>query len=68
MWPKSYKDYKTDEPLNKNRVEPGRGIIGYEGHEINGWGNLLHIPKKKKPGLISTLLGAFFRKFSNHQE
>lgn len=47
MWPKAYKDYKTDEPLIKNKVESSRGIIGYEGHEINGWGNFLHIPEKE---------------------
>lgn len=48
MWPKAYRDYKTDEPLIKERVEPGKGIIGCEMHDLNGWGLSLHIPKKKK--------------------
>lgn len=57
MWPKEYRDYKKDESLVKNRVEPGEGITGCEMHEINGWGNTLHVPheapapiKKKKNG------------------
>lgn len=48
MWPKAYRDYKTDEPLIKERVEPGKGIIGCEMHDLNGWGLSLHIPRKKK--------------------
>ncbi len=40
-----YFDYKVDQPLIKFPVEPGRGIIGCEMHEINGWGNTLHIPR-----------------------
>jgi len=39
MWPKSYKDCPKDKPLIKYEVEPSRGIIGCEMHEINGWGN-----------------------------
>lgn len=64
MWPKFYKDYPVDEPLIKNKVEPSHGIIGSEMHEINGWGNQLHIPKKKKQGLFRTLLEALFGKFT----
>lgn len=67
MWPKSYRDYKVDEPMIKQKVEPSHGIIGSEMHEINGWGNQLHIPRKKKKGLVRTLLEAFFNKFSHHQ-
>lgn len=64
MWPKAYRDYKTDEPQIKNRVEPGKGIIGCEMHDLNGWGNTLHIPaKEKKSGFFRTLLNAFFGKF-----
>jgi hypothetical protein len=48
MWQKEYRDYKKDQPLVKQRVEPGRGIIGCEMHELNGWGNTLHQIKKKK--------------------
>ncbi len=63
MWPKSYKDYKVDQDMIKYPVEPSHGIIGCEMHEINGWGNQLHIPHKKKPGLIRTLIHSLFRPF-----
>ena len=42
MWPKSYKDYPKDTPLVKNRVEPGKGIVGCEMSEPNGWGDTFH--------------------------
>ena len=58
MWPKSYKDYPPDKPLVKEKVEPSKGIIGCEMHDLNGWGNTLHIPvKKKKRGLLAALFG-----------
>lgn len=60
MWHKEYRDYKTDEPLKKNTVSPGKGIIGCEMHEINGWGNTLQHPKKRKHGLIGKLLIQLF--------
>lgn len=47
MWPKSYRDYKIDAPLIKQQVEPSHGIIGCEMHDLNGWGNTLHIPSEK---------------------
>ncbi len=57
MWPKEYRDYKMDEPLIKNQVQPSKGIIGCEMHDLNGWGNTLHIfAKKKKQGFWRTLL------------
>ena len=56
MWPKSYKDYPKDTPLVKNRVGPGKGIIGCEMSEPNGWGDSLHEPQRKTPshGLFAT--------------
>lgn len=64
MWPKSYRDYKTDESLVKNKVEPGKGIIGCEMHDLNGWGNSLHIPAEKhKKGFFRTILLSLFGKF-----
>jgi len=42
MWHKEYRDYRLDSPLKKERVEPGKGIIGCEMAELNGWGNTLH--------------------------
>lgn len=58
MYPKSFKDYPEDMPLKKERVESGKGIIGCEMHDINGWGNTLHeqSPKKRR-GLLAALLG-----------
>jgi hypothetical protein len=54
MWPKEYKDKPEDTSLIKNTVSPGKGIVGCEMHEINGWGLSNHIPKERKMG--------FFRK------
>jgi hypothetical protein len=56
MWPKEYKDKPEDTPLKKNTVSPGKGIIGCEMHELNGWGLSYHIPKKKTVGFLRTLL------------
>lgn len=57
MWPKEYKDYPIDEPLIKCKVEPGKGIIGCEMHEINGWGIARHVYRpSRKRGPISTFV------------
>lgn len=48
MWFKDYKDYPIDKPVIKETVESGKGIIGCEMHELNGWGEEVHIPVKKK--------------------
>lgn len=42
MWPKDYKDYPKDSSLIKEKVDSGKGIIGCEMHESNGWGNSFH--------------------------
>ena len=60
MWHKEYEDYPIDEPLRKERVESGKGIVGCEMHEINGWGQTLHSPKVKKRGLFAALLNKIF--------
>jgi len=62
MWSKKYKDYLTDSPLLKNQVEPGKGIIGCEMHDLNGWGNSLHVFKKKKKGFAFFLTTLFLNK------
>lgn len=49
MWPKDYKDYPKDSPLKKERVESGKGIIGCEMHESNGWGTSFHCPRSRTP-------------------
>jgi len=60
MWPKAYRDYPEDKPLKKQTIEPGKGIIGCEMHDSNGWGNSYFIEKPKKRGLIATLIIAIF--------
>lgn len=51
MWPKSYKDYPSDQPLIREPLYPGKGIIGCEMHDLNGWGTECHrAAKKKKQG------------------
>ncbi len=58
MWDKDYKDYPKDTPLVHAQVEPGKGIVGCEMHDLNGWGNTLHKPPKpKRKGLLKQLFG-----------
>ena len=47
MWPKAYRDYPVDRPLMKYQVAPGKGIIGCEMHELNGWGGTYHMKDRK---------------------
>lgn len=61
MWPKEYKDYPIDKPLIKSRVEPGKGIIGCEMHEINGWGENIHFHRKKKESSLLIFLKYLFK-------
>jgi hypothetical protein len=57
MWQKTYRDYEEDKPLIKYQVEPGQGIIGCEMHDLNGWGNIIHVSRKKRDkGFMETLL------------
>lgn len=68
MWPKSYRDYPTDTPLIKHQVKTGKGIIGCEMHDLNGWGNSLHIPvKEKKSSFFSTFIHTILGKFYKHK-
>lgn len=60
MWHREYRDYETDKPLIKYQVEPGKGIIGCEMHDLNGWGHTIHIAvKKHHKGIIASLLTLF---------
>lgn len=69
MWPKNYKDYPVDEPLIKEKVETGKGIVGCEMHERNGWGDEIHQqPRKKRKGFLSTILAQIFSKNSNSED
>jgi hypothetical protein len=61
MWFKQYRDYPIDQPLIKEQVEPGKGIVGCEMHDLNGWGMELHCPKPRKKGLWAKLMIHLFR-------
>ncbi|NGX60551.1 MAG: hypothetical protein K940chlam9_00011 [Chlamydiae bacterium] len=61
MWKNTYKDYPPDSPYVEEQVEPGRGIVGCEMHERNGWGESHHLPPPPKEGVIKTLLNFFFK-------
>ena len=61
MWEKEYKDYPKDTPLRKETVETGKGIVGCEMHDLNGWGDQLHIPKRGKPGIFKMLFSPFIK-------
>ena len=54
MWSKSYQDYKVDKALIKYRVESGKGIVGCEMHEYNGW-NTTALPPKQEGSVCSRL-------------
>ena len=62
MWDREYRDYKPDEPLRKQNLESGRGIVGCEMHEIFGWGSRLHTPCPPEKGFLAVLLNRWFGK------
>ena len=65
MWFKEYADYPIDHSLIKEKVEPGRGIIGCEMHDLNGWGTTWHYNKPSKKGLWRQLISIFFKSGRN---
>lgn len=69
MWEKEYKNYPTDTSLKKYKVEPSRGIVGCEMHDLEGWGYTLHVPpsKAKRKGLIRKLLDSISKFFYRSQ-
>lgn len=61
MWWKEYEDCKYDEPLKKQTLEPGKGIIGCEMHERNGYGTTLHRSQyRAKKGPITKFISWLF--------
>jgi len=62
MWAKEYRDIPPDSPLIREPLEPGKGIIGCEMHEINGWGEAYHPPSYKKTWLRRLLETLFIRR------
>lgn len=63
MWEREYRNYKRDKPLVQQELEPGKGLIGCEMHELNGWGNTLDRPQGKKRGFLASLLIDLFKDF-----
>lgn len=61
MWSKNYKNYPEDKPLIREQIEPGKGIIGCEMHDMNGWGNTIHMRKPRKKGFVASILTYLFR-------
>lgn len=57
MWRNIFKDHPIDSPYTYECIEPGKGIIGSEMHEIYGWGHKYQIPISQKKGIISFFLG-----------
>lgn len=43
MWYTDYSSCPPDSPLKNEKVSPGKGIVGCEMHEINGWGSQYHL-------------------------
>ena len=66
MWFKQYRDYPIDRPLIKEQVEPGKGIIGCEMHDLNGWGTYNHRMPPKKKGLWGKMMTYLFRERRRH--
>lgn len=61
MWDYKYKKKPKDKKLNSEEVESGKGIIGCEMHELNGWGEEQHQYKREGGGLLRSLFSFFFR-------
>lgn len=62
MWYKEYRDYPPDSPLIQDPLSSGKGIIGCEMHEPNGWGESYHLfPAKSKVGFFRTFFGSLFQ-------
>jgi hypothetical protein len=61
MWFREYRDYKIDQPLIKEQISSGQGMVGCEMHEINGWGEEYHqLSNKRKKGIFAILMDALF--------
>jgi hypothetical protein len=61
MWWKEYADHRYDEPLKKQRVETGKGIVGCEMNDRHGYGTTLHRSQYRiKRGLITGFFAWLF--------
>jgi hypothetical protein len=60
MWHNTYRDYTLDGEMLKNRVGSGKGIIGAEMSEIQGWGEAYHESAEKPPKTLESLFAFLF--------
>jgi hypothetical protein len=60
MWFSDYQDVPNDGEFKKEKVEPGKGIIGCEMHERCGYQLDLHKDPPRKPGIIAAFLAWIF--------
>lgn len=67
MWRYDYKDYKNDDPLREEAIEPGKGIVGVEMHDVNGW-NERHLAKPRGSGWLRNLLAPFIPNIAPPEE
>jgi hypothetical protein len=62
MWKNTYKDYKPNTQFVQQKVESGKGLIGCEMNELNGWGENRSISRPKKKGILRLLLSFIFKR------
>jgi len=61
VWWQEYKDYRYDKPLKRHKVETGKGIVGCEMNDRNGYGVTMHrSTETKQPGLLTHLFTWLF--------
>ncbi len=61
MWNYIYKKKKNDRELLEEKVDSGKGIVGCEMHELNGWGESHHRYKREGNGYLRSLFSFFFK-------
>jgi hypothetical protein len=60
MWHNTYEDHPVDELLSKENPETGKGLIGCQMKEINGWGEAQHVKKHPPSGMLKALIDFCF--------
>lgn len=67
MWDYIYKKRPKDNPLRSQSVESGKGIVGCEMKELNGWGEV-HQHRKEGCGILRALFAFLFRQPYKNKE
>jgi hypothetical protein len=60
MWWKAFRDYPPHQSVKQQQVEAGRGIVGCEMHDLNGWGEEYHHPAPTKKGWFTSVCDYLF--------